>query len=75
MSAFNRRTNQPLGNLPHFPITLGGKNVFVDVMVVQQPLDFSLLLGWDYFYAMKVIVSTLFHVISFPHGGIIVNID
>jgi hypothetical protein len=23
--AFNRRTNQPLGTLPQFPITLGGK--------------------------------------------------
>jgi hypothetical protein len=25
--AFNRRTSQPLGTLPQFPITLGGKNV------------------------------------------------
>jgi hypothetical protein len=54
---------------------LGKKNVFIDAMVVQDPLDFSLLLGRDYVYAMKAIVSTLFHVISFPHGGIIVTID
>jgi hypothetical protein len=65
--AFNRRTSQPLGTLPQFPITLGGKTIFVDVMVVQDPLDFSLLLGRDYVYAMKAIVSTLFRVISFPH--------
>jgi hypothetical protein len=44
-------------------------------MVVQDPLDFSLLLGRDYVYAMKAIVSTLFHVISFPHDGRIVTID
>jgi hypothetical protein len=44
-------------------------------MVVQDPLDFSLLLGRDYVYAMKSIVSTLFHVISFLHDGIIVTID
>jgi hypothetical protein len=44
-------------------------------MVVQDPLDFSLLLGRDYVYAMKSIVSTLFCVISFPHDGIIVTID
>jgi hypothetical protein len=69
MLAFNRRTSQPLGTLPQFPITLGGKTVFIDVMVVQDPLDFSLLLGRDYVYAMKAIVSTLFHVISFPHDG------
>jgi hypothetical protein len=67
--AFNRRTSQPLGTLPQFPITLGGKTVFIDVMVVQDPLDFSLLLGRDYVYAMKAIVSTLFCVISFPHDG------
>jgi hypothetical protein len=73
--AFNRGTSQPLGILPQFPVTLGGKIVFIDVMVVQDPLDFSLLLGRDYVYAMKAIVSTLFHVISFPHDGRIVTID
>jgi hypothetical protein len=36
--AFNRRTSQPLGTLPQFPITLGGKTVFIDVMVVQDSL-------------------------------------
>jgi hypothetical protein len=73
--AFNKRTSQPLGILPQFPITLGGKTVFIDVMVVRDPLDFALFLGWDYVYAMKAIVSTLFCVISFPHNGRIVTID
>jgi hypothetical protein len=44
-------------------------------MVVQDPLDFDLLLGQDYVYAMKAIVSTLFLVIFFPHDGRIVAID
>jgi hypothetical protein len=43
-------------------------------MVVQDPLDFDLLLGKDYFYAMKSIVSTL-RVISFPQDGRMVTID
>jgi hypothetical protein len=73
--AFNRRTSQPLGTLLQFPITLGGKTVFIDVMVVQDSLDFSLLLGRDYVYAMKAIVSTLFRVISFPHDGRVVTVD
>jgi hypothetical protein len=73
--SFNIRTSQPLGTLPHFPVTLGGKNVFIDVMVVQDPLDFALLLERDYVYAMKAIVSTLFRVISFPNDGRIVTID
>jgi hypothetical protein len=44
-------------------------------MVVRDPLDFTLLLGWDYVYAMKALVSILFRVISFPHNGRIVTID
>jgi hypothetical protein len=44
-------------------------------MVVRDPLDFSLLLGRDYVYAMKALVSTLFRVISFPHDGRIVTVD
>jgi hypothetical protein len=73
--AFNIRTSHPLGILPQFPITLGGKNVLIDIMVVQYPLDFALLLRHDYVYAMKGIVSNLFRMISFPHDGIIVTID
>jgi hypothetical protein len=73
--AFNRRTSQPLGILPQFPVTLGGKTIFINVMVVRDPLDFSLLLGRDYVYDMKAIVSTLFRVIYFPHNGRIVTID
>jgi hypothetical protein len=75
LSTFNRRTNHPLGILPRFTVTLGGKTVFIDIMVVQDPLDFDLLLGRDYVYAMKFIVSTLFHVIYFPHDGRMVTID
>ena len=44
-------------------------------MVFQGPLDFNLLLGRDYVYAMKFVVSTLFRVIHFPHDGNIVTID
>ena len=72
---FNRKPTTPLGILPFFPITLGGKTICIDVMVVQGPLDFNLLLGRDYVYAMKVVVSTLFRVMHFPHDGKIVTID
>jgi hypothetical protein len=75
MFSFNIRTSHPLGILPQFPITFGGKIVFIDVMVVEDPLDFNLLLGQDYVYAMKAIVSTLFYVIYFPQDGRIVTID
>ena len=44
-------------------------------MVFQGPLDFNLLLGRDYVYAMKLLVSTLFRVMYFPHDGKIVTVD
>ena len=43
-------------------------------MVVQGPLDFNLLLGCDYVYAMKVVVSIVFRVMHFRHDGKIVTI-
>ena len=75
MLAFNRRPTTRLGTLPYLPITLGGKTVCIDVMVVQGPLDLNLLLGCDYVYAMKDVVSTIFRVMHFPHDGKIVTID
>ena len=72
---FNQRPTTPLGILPQLPITLEGKTVCIDFMVVQGPLDFNMLLGIDYVYAMKVVVSTLFRVMYFSHDGKIVTID
>ena len=43
-------------------------------MVIQGPLDFNLLLGRDYVYTMKDVVSTLFRVMYFTHDGKIVTI-
>ena len=57
------------------PISLEGKTVCIDVMVVQGPLDFNMPLGRDYVYAMKVVVSTLFQVMYFHHDGKIVIFD
>ena len=75
MLAFNRGTSQPLGILSKLIVTLGGKIVHMNMMVVPGPLDFNLLLGHDYTYAMGVLVSSLFCVMCFPHQGRIVTID
>ena len=73
--AFDRRTCIALGILAQTPITLGGKTVLVDFMVIEDPLDFNMLLGRDYVYAMQAVVSTFFHVMYFNHGEEIVTID
>jgi hypothetical protein len=57
---FEKRDSQPLGILPQFSVTLGGKMVYVNVMVFHDPLDFNFLLRRDYVYVMRDFVSTLF---------------
>ena len=49
---FDRRTCISLGILTQTLVTLGGKTVLVDSMVIEYPLDFNMLLGRDYVYAM-----------------------
>ena len=68
---FNRRTSQYLEILTQTFVTLGGKTVLVDFMVIEEPLDFNMLLKRNYVYAMKVVVSMLFCVMYFPHNEII----
>jgi len=75
MLSFNIGTSQPLGILPKFPITLGGKTIYTDVMVVQDPLYFDLLLGHDYVHVVGDLISSLFLVMCFPYEGSFFIID
>jgi len=45
LTGFDKGTNRPLGILPNVPITLRRKTVQMNMMVVQGPLDYNLLLG------------------------------
>jgi hypothetical protein len=72
---FDKCPSEYVGVLPQLPISLGGKTALVDVIVVQAPLDFNMLLRRDYVYAMNAEVSTLFRVMQFPHNGSIITID
>jgi hypothetical protein len=73
--AFDGHSFCPHGILPAFLVQLGGKTVEVEVEVVDAPLDYNLLLGRNWTYAMIVIVSFFFCTLSFPHEGNIVTID
>ena len=66
--AFDRRTSIALGIIAQTPINLGGKIIIVELMVIEETLDFNMLLGCDYVYAMQAVVSTLFRVMYFNHG-------
>jgi hypothetical protein len=75
LTTFNDHSFHPHGILPAFPVQLGGKMVEVEVEVVDAPLDYILLLGRNWTYAMAVVVLSVFHTLCFPHQGEIVTID
>jgi hypothetical protein len=65
----------PHGILPTFLAQLGGKMVEVDVEVVDVPLNYNLLLGCNWNYAMTAVVFSVFHTLGFPRDGNIMTID
>jgi hypothetical protein len=75
LTAFDGHSFQPHGIIPTFPMQLGGKIMCVKVEVVDAPLDYNLLLGRSWNYAMQVVVATFFRVLLFPHEGQIVTIN
>jgi hypothetical protein len=75
LTAFDGRSFQPHGIIPSFPVQLGGKTVCIEVEVVYAPIDYNLLLGRSWTYAMQAVVTTFFRVLLFPHEGRIVTID
>jgi hypothetical protein len=75
LRAFNGSGFKPYGVLPSLPVTLEGKTVQIEVEVFDTPLDYNLLLGRSWVDSMRAIVSTLFHVLRFPHQGKVVTVD
>jgi hypothetical protein len=73
LKKFNGTEFKPYGVLPSLSITLEGKAVTVEVEVFDVPLDYNLLLGHSWIDSMRVIVSTLFHMIRFHHQGKVVT--
>jgi hypothetical protein len=75
LKSFNGSGFKPYSVLRSFPVTLEGKTVQVEVEVFNSPLDYNLLLGRSWIDSMRVVVSTLFHVVRFPHQGKVVTVD
>ena len=72
---FDGRGFQPYGLLPTIHVELGGKSVSIHIEVIDAPLDYNLLLGRNWFYAMQVVASTIFWILRFPFQGNIVTVD
>lgn len=75
LKAFDDHTFIPKGYFASYPITLNGKTVTMDIEVIDRKLNYNLLLGHSWTYAMNSIVSTIFLIILFPLDGNIVRVD
>ena len=75
LKSFDGRGFQPHGLMPTLSVEIGGKIVSIQGEAVDVPLDYNLLLGRNWFYAMTVVASTVFRTLQFPHLGRIVMID
>jgi len=60
LTAFNDHSFRQHGIIPYFIVHLGGNPVCVKVEVVDAPLDYNLLLGRSWTYAMNLVVAIVF---------------
>ena len=75
LKAFDGRTYTPYGILNNLKVELGGKTVEIDVEVIDGNLDYNILLGRPWIYAMAAVMSTYFRKIAFPFEGGITIVD
>ena len=75
LKAFDGHTFIPKGYLASYPITLSGKMVTIDIEVMDHKIDYNLLLGRTWTFAMKFVVSSVFRIMLFPLDGKIVTVD
>jgi hypothetical protein len=75
LRAYDGRPSSPEGLFQNAPVELGGKTILIDIEVIDAQLNYNILLGRSYMYAMKAVASSIFRTIMFPHNGKIVTID
>ena len=49
--------------------------VHIDFEVLDAHLDYNILLGRSYMYAMSAIASSIFRIMMFPHKDHIITVD
>jgi hypothetical protein len=75
LRAYDGQPTSSIGICQNVPIELGGKTILIDIEVIDAQLDYNILFGRNYMYAMKVVASSLFRTMMFPHNGKIITID
>jgi hypothetical protein len=75
LRAYDGRPTSSAGLCQNVPIELWGKNILIHIEIINAQLDYNILFGRNYMYAMNVVASSVFCMMMFPHNGKIVTID
>jgi hypothetical protein len=75
LRAYDGRPSSPKGLFQNVPIELGGKAILIDIEFIDAPLDYNILFGCSYMYAMKAVSSYVLRMMMFPHNRKIITID
>jgi hypothetical protein len=75
LRAYDGCPSSPEGLFQNIPFELGGKTIFIDIEVIDAPLDYNIFFGHSYMYTMKAVASSVFHTMMFPHNGKIITVD
>lgn len=75
LKAFDGRGFKPFGILNKLLVELEGKTITIAVEVVDTQFDYKLLLVRSWNYTVSTMVSSIFHVLRFPHQGKMVTVD
>ena len=75
LRAYDDRPSTPVSLFQNVPVCLAGKMVHIDIEVLDTHLDYNILLGRSYMYAMSAIASFIFRIMMFPHEDRIIIVD
>jgi hypothetical protein len=75
LRAYEGRPYSTEGLFQNLPVELGGKTILIDIEFIDAPLDYNILFGRSYMYAMKAVASSIFRMMMFPHNWKIITID
>ena len=75
LRAYDGWPSSPISLFQNVPVCLAGKMVHIDIEVLDTHLDYNILLGWSYMYAMSTIASSVFYIMIFPHEDRIITVE
>jgi hypothetical protein len=69
LRSYDGQPSSPEGLFQNVPVELRGKKIFIDIEVIDAPIDYNILFGRNYMYAMNEMASFVFRMMMFPTTG------